>query len=144
MATYYSDVALPQSDSLSDASKQVTLKDEILASVSVITLTAPSIATDVHYLQYIPAGAIFSWANASILSTNAALAGTVGLVDVVTGVYTAYGTLTAASNIGRLTAPTNISFAATTSDKWLAYQLGTSPPTSGTAQITVPRKALAS
>lgn len=146
MATFYSTEAASQNDAILDQSKAVTYKNEKLETHGVITLTAPVVANDVFRLELVKQGAIFDWAGASIVSTNAALAGTIGLVNPDTGVYTAYGTLTAASNIGRLTAPTQLpaAFSATTASAWVAYQLGASPPTSGSALIRVGRTVLAS
>lgn len=144
--TYYSTQAAFQRDALTDQSAARTYKNEKLETHGVITLSGASVQNDVYRLELVKEGAIFDWAGASIVSTNAALAGTIGLVNPDTGAYTAYGTLTAASNIGRLTAPTQIpaAFTSTTAPFWVAYQLGASPATSGSALIRVPRTVLAS
>lgn len=142
--TYYSTEAAAQRDALLDASKAITKKNEYLVSHGLITLSVASVENDIHRFELIKAGAILDWASASIVSTNAALAGTIGLVNNATGTYTPYATLTAASNIGRATAPTGTpgTFSAITADSWIAYRLGASPATSGSAQVHVGRTVL--
>lgn len=143
--TYYSVDATAQSAALTNAAAMITYKNERLVTHGVVALSGASVVNDVHRLELIKAGAIMDWASASIVSTNAALAGTIGLVNNATGTYTPYGTLTAASNIGRLTAPTGTpgTFTEITADSWVAYQLGASPATSGSAYINVGRTVLA-
>jgi hypothetical protein len=142
--TYYSTEAAAQRDALTDASKAITKKNEYLVSRGVVTLSSASVENDVHRLELIKAGAIMDWASARIVSTNAALAGTIGLVNAATGTYTPFATLTAASNIGRASAPTGTpgSFDAITADSWVAYRLGASPATSGSAHVHVGRTVL--
>lgn len=141
MATYYTPGAEAQRKSLQYAFSAEAYRNESFESHGVLTLTGASVATDIHCIEFIKAPAFIDWASASIISTNAALAGTIGIMTAA-GVYTAYATLTAATNIGRATAPTNITFEPIAADCWIAYQLGTSPPTSGTARVRVKRTVL--
>lgn len=140
-ATYYTPQAQGMQDAKLNAFNAVTYKNEKFESQGVITLSGASVVDDLHMIEWIQSGAIMDWAGASIVSTNAALAGTIGLVNAA-GVFTPYATLTAATNLGRATAPTNISFDPIAADCWVAYKLGSSPPTSGTALIRVPRTVL--
>lgn len=144
--TYYTTLGAAQRDALTDASKAITNKNEYLVADGVITLSSASVENDVYRIELIKSGAIMDWASATIVSTNAALAGTIGLVNAATGTYTPYATLTAASNIGRASAPTGTpgSFSEITADSWIAYRLGASPATSGSASIRVGRTVLAS
>lgn len=144
--TYYTSEADAQRLALTDASKAITKKNEYLVSHGVVALSAPSVENDIHRIELIKKGAIMDWASASIVSTNAALAGTIGLVNAATGTYTPYATLTAASNIGRATAPTGTpgTFSEISDDSWIAYRLGASPATSGSAYVRVGRTVLAS
>jgi len=139
--TYYTTQADAQRKALNYAFDAITYKNEKFESVGIITLTGASVENDVHRIEFIKAPAQIDWASASIVSTNAALAGTIGIVTAA-GVYTPYATLTAATNIGRATAPTNITFAELPADCWVAYRLGASPATSGTALIRVSRTVL--
>src|SRR5690348_3798772 len=105
MATYYTPEAQGMQDAKQYAFNAKAYKNEKFESQGVISLTAPSVENDIHMIEWIQSGAIMDWAGASIVSTNAALAGTIGLVNAA-GTYTPYATLTAASNIGRASAPT--------------------------------------
>lgn len=139
--TYYTPQAKAQLDAQQYAFNAITYKNEKFESQGVITLSGASVENDVHRIEFIKAPALMDWASASIVSTNATLAGTIGIVSAA-GVYTPYATLSAATNIGRATAPTNITFAEIPADCWVAYRLGASPPTSGTALIRVQRTVL--
>lgn len=141
MAIRYTNTAQAQNDAKTNSSKMVTYSSEVQYARGVITFPAETVAADVVYVEEVKKGAIIDWAGASILSEAAAVAGTIGLVNKA-GVYTAKGTLTSASNIGRLTAPTNISHLPITETSWVAYTLSGTPPTSGTAKISVPYVAL--
>lgn len=142
--TYYTTEADAQRLALTDASKAITKKNEYLVSHGVVALSGASVENDIHRIELIKTGAIMDWASASIVSSNSALAGTIGLVNAATGTYTPYATLTAASNIGRASAPTGTpgTFSAITADSWIAYRLGASPATSGSAMVHVGRTVL--
>lgn len=141
MAIRYTDVAFGQNEAKTNSSKMITYASEVQTARGVITFVEGTAAADVVYIEEVKKGAIFDWAGSTVLSEAAAVAGTIGLVNAA-GVFTAKGTLTSASNVGRFSAPTNISHTPTTEACWVAYTLSGTPPTSGTAKFSVPYVAL--
>lgn len=137
-ATYYSNTAQDQNDAKTNSAKMKAMATQTRVAKGVITLSGSTVQNDIHLIEEIKPGADIDWLGAIINSTNAALAGKIGTVNEA-GTFTAKATLTAASNVGRGSAPENVVFGKTTDPLWIAYQLtAASPATSGTAEIRVP------
>lgn len=138
MATLYSNTATDQNNAKSNSALMKKMATQTRTAKGVITLTAETLQNDIHLIEEVKPGADIDWLGAIINSTNAALAGKIGTVNAA-GTFTAKATLTAASNVGRGSAPENVAFGPTTATVWIAYQLtAASPATSGTAEIRVP------